>query len=212
MEIQKDVFMLNASPQSHVFLVRGDENILVDTGFPGAGKKILLEIESMGVQPKSIRHILLTHHDIDHIGNVKMLSGINGAQVWAPVEDIPYITREKNRPGIKRLFGFMMRPGIPDAIHPYTPGQRFGELTVIPAPGHTPGHVIFSYQKIIFAGDLFTIKNGIPGPMAKLMNWDNTLALHSIGLLKTMDPGWICPSHGQPVQINDAIRGFISRH
>lgn len=212
MEIQKGVLMLDASPQSHVFLILGSENMLIDTGLPGSGKRILLEMESIGVDPKSIRKILLTHHDVDHIGNVKMLEEITGAQVWASGEDIPYITREKTRPGIKRLIGIVMKPDIPDAIHPYEPGQLFGDIIVIPAPGHTPGHVIFSCNNVVFAGDLLKTKNGVPQPMAKRINWDHSRALQSIGLLKTMESGWICPSHGQPVKIDDTIRGFISRY
>jgi glyoxylase-like metal-dependent hydrolase (beta-lactamase superfamily II) len=210
MEIQNNIFMLDASPQSHVFLIRGSENILIDTGFPGAGKKILSELKSIGADPKSIRHILLTHHDIDHIGHVKMLSEITGAQVWASAEDIPYIVREKTRPGIKRLIGILMRAGIPEAIHHYAPGQHFADLEVIPAPGHTPGHVIAALNDVIFAGDLIKIRNGAPEPMPRSMNWDNAKARDSIALLKNREFRWICPSHGHPVPADDAILNFIS--
>ena len=209
MEIQKNVAMLESSPQSHVFLVLGKENILIDTGFPGVGKKILRELKEMGVDPKSIRHILLTHHDVDHIGNVKLLCEITGAQVWASAEDIPYIAREKKRPGIKRLIGFLMRPGIPLKIRPYAAHQRFGELLVTPAPGHTPGHVVISSERLLFAGDLIRTRNGIPEPMPKSMNWDNGMALRSIGILQSLDPDRICSSHGQPLEVTDAVRIFF---
>ena len=212
MEIQKNVYMLESSPQSHVFLVLDEENILIDTGFPGAGKRILQELKEMGVDPKSIRHILLTHHDVDHIGNVKLLCEITGAQVWASAEDIPYIAREKKRPGVKRLIGFLMRPGMPQSISPYAPEQYFGDLRVLPAPGHTPGHVIIIRRDILFAGDLFRTRNGIPEPMFKGMNWDNDMALRSIGLAELPESGWICPSHGQPIEVSDAVRIFFGRY
>ena len=164
----------------------------------------------MGVDPKSIRKILITHHDIDHVGNVKYLRDITGAEVWAPADDIPYIMGEKSRPGVKHVFQFISKTGDPGEILPFAPEQRFGDLQVIPAPGHTPGHVIFIYQKIIFAGDLLRIINGVPAPMSKIMNADNAQALLSIGILKTLDFNWICPAHGQPTRMNEKIRKFIN--
>ncbi|MEI6102234.1 MAG: MBL fold metallo-hydrolase, partial [Eubacteriales bacterium] len=98
----------------------------------------------------------------------------------------------------------------PDHLHPLVPGQQFNGLTVISAPGHTPGHMIFYYDKIVFAGDLFRIQNGIPAVNPKIMNWDQPQSIRSIGLLSSLDINWICPSHGQPSKMNDAIRSFIA--
>ncbi|MEI6101830.1 MAG: MBL fold metallo-hydrolase, partial [Eubacteriales bacterium] len=102
MNIQNGITMLESSPHGHVFLIQGEENILIDTGFRGQGNKILQEITAMGVNPKSISYILLTHHDVDHIGNAYQLAEATGATVWAPETDIPYITGEKKRPVMKR--------------------------------------------------------------------------------------------------------------
>lgn len=207
MEITHGVFMLKASPQGHVFLIRGKENILVDTGLPGAGKKILAELASMGVEPGTVKKILLTHHDVDHIGNLKLLAEATGARIFAPAEDIPFMTGARRRPGIKRLVGAFIRPGVPGGIIPY--GQEIPEgIRVIPAPGHTPGHVILLVQNMLFAGDLIRTMKGAPAPMADFMNWDSALAAKSISLLKTLDFDWICPAHGNPMQ-KSALREFL---
>lgn len=199
MEITNGVIMLKASPQAHVFLIPGKENMLVDTGLPGEGKKILAELVSIGVSPGTIQKILLTHHDVDHIGNLKILAEATGAQIFAPEEDIPYITGEKSRPGIKKIVGVLMRPRIPNGIIPY--GQESPDgIRVIHAPGHTPGHVILLYENVLFAGDLMRTIKGAPAPMANFMNWDSALAAKSISLLKTLGFDWLCPAHGAPLQ------------
>lgn len=207
MEIEGSVIMLNASPQSHVFLIRGEENILVDTGLPGAGKKILAELASLGVSADTIKMILLTHHDVDHIGNLTLLGEATGARIFAPKEDIPFITGERSRAGIKHLTGFFMHPRVPEGIIPY--GQEEpGGVRVIRAPGHTPGHVILLYKNVLFAGDLLRTTKGALAPMANYMNWDSAMAAKSISLLKTLDFGWICPAHGKPLQ-KDNLIGFL---
>ncbi len=207
MEISNGVFMLSANPQGHVFLIRGEENILVDTGLPGAGKRILAEIKDMGVLPETVGKILLTHHDVDHTGNVRMLSEKTGAKVFAPKEDIPYITGQLARPGIKRAVQFFLRPKVPNEIIPYG-REDLGVIRVIAAPGHTPGHVILQYKNVVFAGDLLRTVKGAPAPMADFMNGDSAMAAISIGILKTLNFDWLLPSHGQPLRA-ESLREFL---
>lgn len=212
MEIQNGAVMLATSSFSHVYLIRGAENMLIDTGMPGQGKKILNELDAMGVDPKSVKHILLTHHDIDHIGNAALLAEATGAQVWAPEGDIPYITREKPRDGRKRVINAIFRAKIPQHIQPLADGQQINGVTALAAPGHTPGHMIFYYEKIVFAGDLLRMQNGIPAANPKAMSWNQQLSAQSIGLLASLQIDWVCPAHGQPAKMNDAIRSFIAGH
>lgn len=202
MEITNSVMMFKASPQAHVFLIRGKENMLIDTGLPGEGKKILAELAAMGVRPDTVQKILLTHHDVDHIGNLKFLAEATGAQVFAPKEDIPFITGEKSRPGIKKMVGAFIHPRVPDGMIPYGQEELEGSR-VIPAPGHTPGHTILLYENVLFAGDLFRTEKGIPAPMMNFMNWDSAMAAKSVSILKTLDFDWVCPAHGVPLQKAD---------
>jgi Zn-dependent hydrolases, including glyoxylases len=210
MEIQNGAFMLAASPMSHVFLIQGKENMLIDTGIPGQGKKILQELADMGADLKSIRKILITHHDVDHIGNAAMLAEATGAQIFAPEGDIPYITREKPREGRKRIINAIFRAKVPAGLLSLTDGQQINGVTALLAPGHTRGHMIFFYDKIVFAGDLIRIQNGIPSVSPKAMNWDSDLNKKSIGILSSLETDWICPAHGQPAKVNDVIRSFIA--
>lgn len=211
MEIINNVYQLNSTKGSHVFLIRGDENILIDTGMPGSSKRMLKEINSLGVATKDLQKILLTHHDIDHIGNVGKLQEKTGAEVWAPEADIPYIMGDKNREGIKRLVQKFNREPKPVNINGYEKDQTFGEIQIIPAPGHTPGHSIILYRNVLFVADLFKTKGSEISQLPRVMNRDHQEASKAAAILKDLNYDWICPSHGNPIQRGAEIEQFLSR-
>jgi glyoxylase-like metal-dependent hydrolase (beta-lactamase superfamily II) len=210
MKIVDNVYMLDCSENSHVFLIKAHENILIDSGFPGASGKIIQELKTLGAE--NIHHILLTHHDVDHIGNAQSLQRQTGAMIWAPFEDIPYILGDKHRPGIKRLIQILIKPGIPTVLNSYQPAHCFGEVNVIKSPGHTPGHVILSYRNILFTGDLFMIIKGHFKMLPQYLNWNQKKVVQSVALLKNYEFDWLCPSHGQPHRRDDDFENFISRY
>ncbi|MBC3889550.1 MBL fold metallo-hydrolase [Acetobacterium paludosum] len=97
MQIVKNVYQLDCSRRGHVLLIKSsDESILIDTGMPGPEKKIISEIESLDVPIQTIQKILLTHHDVDHIGNTKELQEATQAELWAPKEDPLYCRDPKS--------------------------------------------------------------------------------------------------------------------
>jgi glyoxylase-like metal-dependent hydrolase (beta-lactamase superfamily II) len=212
MKITDNVFMLESTTGGHGYLVMGEENILIDTGMPGSSKRIIAEIESLGAPVKSIRKILLTHHDVDHIGNVKPLLAASKAGLWAPAPDVPYITGEKKRPGIKRVVSMLMLAPKPAVTGSYDRRQNFGGIRAIAAPGHTPGHTIFQYHNIVFAGDLVQAGNGKISLLPPFMNWDMNAVKKSVGLLKTLDFEWLCPAHGKPVKHDAAMDAFLAQY
>ncbi len=210
MIIADGVTMLRSSAGSHVFLVQADESILIDTGNRGQFESIRSELQSLGAE--QLAAILLTHHDVDHIGNARRLQERTGARVWASPEDIPYIVGEKHRPGIKWIVQSIIRPERPIIGGAYTPEQRFGEIQVIRAPGHTPGHVMFLYRRVLFSGDLFATKNGELRLFPAYFTWNQQEVLKSLALLKTLEFDWLCPAHGEPVRRNDAVERFIRQY
>ncbi len=210
MIIADGVTMLRSSAGSHVFLVQADENILIDTGNRGQFESIQSELQSLGAE--QLAAILLTHHDVDHIGNARRLQEWTGARVWASSEDIPYIAGEKNRPGIKWVVQSIIRPERPIIDGAYAPEQHFGEIQVIRSPGHTPGHVMFLYRRVLFSGDLVSTKNGELRLFPAYFTWNQQEVLKSLALLKTLEFDWLCPAHGEPVRRNDAVERFIRQY
>lgn len=208
MKVTDEVYALDSTKGNYSYLIIGEETILVDTGRPGQGKGILKDLNVLGVKPEDISHILITHHDVDHVGSLSFLQKATGANVWASKEDIPYIYGEKSRPGIKKLVSVIMRMEKPENIIPYSEDQRIGAIEVIPTPGHTPGHVSLLYKDILFVGDLFKTSKGKISPMNSFMNWDDEVLAQSINKINDYEFKWVCPAHGQPLKINGKIKVY----
>ena len=205
MKVTDGVYALDSTKGNYAYLIQGEETILIDTGRPGQGKGILKDLKDLDIKPERIKYILLTHHDVDHIGGLAFLQKITGAEVHASVEDIPYIYGEKKRPGIKRLVSIIMRTGKPENIIPFSPEETIGGLEVIPTPGHTPGHVCFLFNDVLFAGDLIRTSHGKVSPMNSLMVWNEELSRKSIDKINHYQFKWVCPAHGQPIKVNGKI-------
>lgn len=199
MKFTEDVYALESTRGNFAYLILGRETVLVDTGMPWQGKKLLAELLSLGVHLPDIHNILLTHHDIDHIGNAALLQKETGATLWASREDIPYINGEVKRPGMKRLFASLGHQKL-EGVQPYPEDGTIARIKVIPAPGHTPGHVCLLYKDVLFVGDLLNNRGGGFSLMAPYMNWDNALALESARKVESLSFKWVCPAHGVPVQ------------
>ncbi len=199
MQITKDVHLLHVTKDSYVYLVLGDEPVLVDTCLPGRSDAILRELETLGLKPTDLAHIFLTHHDVDHIGNARALQQASGAKLWASGEDVPYILGQRNRPGMKRLTQMLVKVDVPQVDAMYTPGQRIGGIEVIPTPGHTPGHVSFLFGETLLSGDLVINSKGQLQPASALLTWDRTLLKRSLHEVNHFPFTWVCPAHGEPI-------------
>lgn len=200
MEIKQGIHLLESARGSFVYLILGDEPVLVDTGMPGRAQALVADLEKLGVRPQDIAHILLTHHDVDHIGNASYLKSLSGAKLWAPAEDLPYIHGTKKRPGLKRLIATLVKAETPAVDETYGAGQRIAGLEVIPTPGHTPGHVSVLGSDVLFTGDLVTSSKGKLKATPAFLNWDKQELRRSIRQVASRPFDWVCPAHGTPVQ------------
>jgi glyoxylase-like metal-dependent hydrolase (beta-lactamase superfamily II) len=66
---------------SNAFLIQGDRAILVDTGSPKDGGKILAALAKHDVQENDLSLILLTHGHSDHCGSTRQLKEATSAPV-----------------------------------------------------------------------------------------------------------------------------------
>ncbi|HII84593.1 MAG TPA: MBL fold metallo-hydrolase [Methanobacterium subterraneum] len=205
MRVTDDVYALDSTRGNYAYLITGQENVLVDTGRPGQGKGILNDLKAIGIKPEDIKHILITHHDVDHVGSLAFLEESTGAKIWASSEDIPYIYGKKSRPGIKRLVSVIMPIKKPEKIVPYPENGMIGDIKVIPTPGHTPGHVSLLFRDVLLVGDLCKTSHGKISPMSSLMNWDDGILKDSINKINDYDFKWVCPAHGEPLQVNKVL-------
>lgn len=209
MQITKDVYMLENTVHSHVYLITGDSPALIDTGLPGFAPAILKEAVNLHIEPSSIGNILLTHHDIDHTGSALELAKQTGAHVWISALDEPYFTGKQKRPGFRHIIETLL-PAAVAPCHVYTRGQAVGGIKILPASGHTPGHVMLQYGSVLFTGDLFRTRDGKPCLMPGWFTWDKEAQDVSLLSLRKLDFEWVCPAHGKSLKNGPCLEKFLS--
>lgn len=162
-------------------LIRDNSNIvLIDTGLPENRNELIEKIQSLGIKPEEIDSVILTHQDLDHIGNANYFAAL-GAKIYASKKDAPYIEGKKDLIKYTMLKEKEYKTEVEEAIfadiskHLETVRvmvdyivedeeilDLVGGLQIISTPGHTPGHIsIYSVREdILISGDAVEFKDG----------------------------------------------------
>ncbi|MGE7718633.1 MBL fold metallo-hydrolase [Priestia megaterium] len=192
-------------------------SILIDTGVPGQLNQIKEAIAKADVLFDTLKAIILTHQDIDHIGSVPELLKESNNQiiVYAHGDDKPYI--EGDLPLIKTDTSRMSKEelaSLPKEVkHLYenSPKVKVDELLenkqelpycegieVIYTPGHSPGHIslYLKHSKTLVAGDaMVIINNRLHGPV-KQTTLDIKTATESLKKFLDYDIDTVICYHG----------------
>ncbi len=200
MKVANRVHLIDGTKGSYAYLVLGNEPVLVDTSFPGRTNRIVQSVEALGMRMSDIAHIVLTHHDPDHIGNAHALASLSGAMVWASETEIPFIHGDHKEQGIRKLISRLVRVKHPIVNRTYDNGVKIGDLEVIPSPGHTNGHVCFVVDDVLLAGDLVTTRRGKLKPAPFFLTTDKEALKRSIRDIGSLKFDVVCPAHGEPVK------------
>jgi metallo-beta-lactamase class B len=122
-------------------LTTPDGNILFDTAQEPYVDYVIGNIRKVGVDPKSIRYIIVSHGHLDHFGGAAKIQEASGARVMAAEEDWKMIEGVGSRPGR----GGTAAPRVPKKDVVVKDGDTFTlggqKLTFHLTPGHTPGVV-----------------------------------------------------------------------
>ncbi len=125
-----------------------DGPVLIDAGIGayehpagGRGGELVAQLERLGVRPAEIRVVLITHSHLDHIGGLWADGGPRFASArhvigrtewdWQAARDDAPASHEQLPP--------LEREGLIDLID--APAEVLPGIRMIPAPGHTPGHL-----------------------------------------------------------------------
>ncbi|GGH55688.1 hydrolase [Paenibacillus silvae] len=169
----------------HPVLLRDEDGYtLVDTGMIGQFAELEATLEDLNVSLSDIKRVILTHQDMDHIGNLgALLDAIPGLEVWAHADEIPYVTgaqplikftpeRRAMLPAPVLALADQLLMQLPEinisrtlADGDILPLQ--GGTQVIHTPGHTPGHLClyFGEQQFLLAADeLRVVDDVLVGP------------------------------------------------
>lgn len=137
---------------SNAYLVRGRKAILVDTGMPGEGDKILRAAARAGVRPAEISLILHTHAHVDHAGSTAVLANQLGVPTAVHPADASLLqTGHMNALNPLRLEARLIRPIVDKPFPAVTPDLLLDEVfdlsafgvagRILATPGHTAGSI-----------------------------------------------------------------------
>ncbi|RXJ74214.1 hypothetical protein CS022_03855 [Veronia nyctiphanis] len=137
---------------SIIWCDKTNEAAIVDPG--GDVSLLLAKVKELGVE---VKRVLLTHGHLDHVGGTMAISSTFNVPVWGPEKEDEFWLQAL--PSQSQMFGF-------EHTDAFTPDRWFedgdevtvGEsvLTVIHAPGHTPGHIVFVSleDRLAWVGDV----------------------------------------------------------
>ena len=133
------------------------KTFLIDAGNFDAKGSLVTKLATVGIKPKNIDYILLTHLHPDHVGGLVDKDGdavFPNAKVYVSFEEwkhwSPIIAKQKPEEILRQFH---------DAYNGRIQTLSFGEPIVsnvyaVKAVGHTPGHCFFRVGRYRFIGDL----------------------------------------------------------
>ncbi|MBI9055792.1 MAG: MBL fold metallo-hydrolase [Bacteroidales bacterium] len=161
----------------------GKDTICFDVGYIN-NNYVKKDFKQIGINPKSISHVFLTHTDMDHAGAIDSDSSSN----WLNNDLIIYMSKEEEnliKKRKRRRFFFNTPIRISKQYNFIEDGGivNVGNIKIkaIHTPGHTLGHMSYLINnKYLFAGDLLLLKNGKAEEFYKVWNIDHDLDKESI--------------------------------
>jgi glyoxylase-like metal-dependent hydrolase (beta-lactamase superfamily II) len=134
------------------YLVQGGgRTILVDAGtggFSGWGGRFPVALAAAGVAPEDVDTILISHAHVDHVGGLTLHGApvfpkaevvVNEAEVKFWRDDATMASAGEGA----RPFFLAARTALDayqDRLRPVSGGEVAPGITLVPLPGHTPGH------------------------------------------------------------------------
>jgi len=133
----------------------GESLIAFDTGINS--KATLAELKKLRVDPKRVKHVLLTHSDRDHVGG---LAAFPNAKVYLPKAEVAMLDHTT-----PRFFGLVYSKPLPvkhellDENEILTIGNT--SVKCLSTPGHTLGSMSYLINNsVLVVGDILNLKHG----------------------------------------------------
>ena len=213
-EIAKDVFVVGGPDITDdrdgcIYLISLGELILIDTGAGWSVDQIIHNVQSLGLDGKNLKKILLTHCHIDHIGGAPEIRKRFGSKIYAHNLDAPPM--EKGDPILTAASWYQttfpptpvdVKFNLPEEI--LTIGQQ--RIVCLHTPGHTPGSICIYLDKdgkrILFGQDLH-------GPILKEFGSNLEDYGRSTKKLIDLDADILCEGHFGIYKAKKDVRNYI---
>ncbi len=207
---------------AHAYLHQSREGLaVIDPGYTGSFRAVLQFVDQHGLGP--IDWVILTHHHIDHAGTAFALCQATGARLAVHAADAPYLRVGRPREA-------MTCWGLVDLLPPQLArfvvtcadsdprlledGETIAGLTVVHAPGHTPGSIGLhsESESSLFLGDILNNERGIRTPPWNV-NHSHQSAMRAPQRLGQLSYERAFFGHGPAIveRADQVVRAFLAR-
>ncbi len=180
------------------FYRKGETTIMIDAGYNY--DRLAEKMSWLGIDPASIRHILITHQDTDHVGAVEADSPglFRQATLYIGEVENRYLTGEARRRVIYRLYK-LPQVTIDNKKVLLKDGQVITiggvKIECFLMPGHTWGHMVYLIDdRYLFTGDAIWFGADGGYSFISALAEDNNLAKKSLAALEErLKARGLCP-------------------
>lgn len=208
---------------------RGDAEGLtvVDTGWRSSGARLVRSIRMLGLDPRAVGRVLLTHWHPDHAGSAAAFARSSASpRVLVGAADLDVVTGRVPRPyaaapadatsrggRLAARLGIMGPPAAVPGAEALADGEQLptgGGLVAVAAPGHTPGHTAFwlPAHGLLLGGD--AVWNTWVAWRGPALSCSALPAVPgTLRRLADLDPAVLAVAHGPPLQRD--VRATLER-
>jgi glyoxylase-like metal-dependent hydrolase (beta-lactamase superfamily II) len=185
-EIDQGVHWITGTQGCNVYLLVNDEGCcLIDAGFLGSFGYVCAYLRYLGIHPRRLRKILLTHSHLGHASNARLLASWSGALILGATP--PKIRISNSVPIVDEVIG---------------EGSTLPEhgIEVIATPGHSPDGLAYWLPKanILVTGDLlFSHRGRLLRPTIRTGPRDQHL--NTLNRLSQLPVRMVLIGHGAPI-------------
>ena len=198
----------------NAFLVKAERGfVLIDTGMGHHWDRLEAALKALGCLPNRLKVVLITHGDLDHVGNCAKLQMKYKIPIAIHAGDALMVEsgvapKRTVRTLRARVFSWVARMRVKKmAVERFKPdlllndGQDLSstygfQAKVVHIPGHTKGSIgILTEGGALFVGDTL-LNRGKPDTATYIE--DPVELKNSIAKLRTMNIKMVYPGHGKP--------------
>lgn len=147
-KIWGNLYFVGTEPASVHIVDTNDGLVMFDSGYQNSLYLVINNMYELGLEPKNLKYIMLTHSHIDHMGGARALKELTGAKIFLGEPDIKSANGKLDLSYAPELGMKFEETFDPDEAINDGDVIKLGntEITAVATPGHTAGAMSFFFN------------------------------------------------------------------